>query len=319
MRLASLARGRSDGALIVVSRDGRRFLKVAGEFATLQAAVERWEAATEVLDALASRLDAGDGAALSGRPMRSPLPRGPRWLDVSAFSSRDRASKLPGASPLRREAPSMRPGTSCLLLGPTEQVPVPQDAEGFDFAGGFGVIVDETPMGVSAARAASHICLLVQINHWTPRHGAGMEDDAEPVPAKLILSAAPFAITPGELGAYWDGRVHLDLAAAANGRAFGGSGDGAMAFNFGELIAHAAATRPLPAGSVVGSGPVFNAGAPATPFMALGDRVRVEATCPDGFVTPFGAIDQVVVKGRARIPAAASARQRTSASTVDIR
>jgi fumarylacetoacetate (FAA) hydrolase len=187
-----------------------------------------------------------------------------------------------------------------------------------DFEGEFGVIVDAVPMGTSAAQALQHVRLVVQINDWSLRALAmpEMNTGFGFVQAKPACSMAPFAVTPDALGEHWkDGRVHLDLLVEWNGQRFGRANGREMAFGFHELIAHAAATRDLVAGTIIGSGTVANAawaqvgssciserraieviegGRPVTGYMQPGDRIKMQALAPDGRA-PFGAIDQVVV------------------------
>lgn len=214
--------------------------------------------------------------------------------------------------------PVMYQGASDDFLGPCADVPLADEAHGIDFEGEFGVIVGRVPMGVSASAGLSHVRLLVQINDWSlralgPRE---MKSGFGFLQAKPSSSFAPVAITPDELGDCWvDGRVHLELHVTLNGAAFGHPHGGEMNFGFGELIAHAARTRKLSAGTIIGSGTVSNAaraagsaciserrvielldeGAARTPFMHFGDRVRMAASDGNG-AQPFGAIDQRVVQ-----------------------
>jgi len=177
------------------------------------------------------------------------------------------------------------------------------------------------PMGISPADAMAHIKLIVQINDWSLRTLAPIEMKTGFgwIQAKPACAMAPVAVTPDELGSAWrDGRVHLDLAVHWNGQRFGAPNGGAMGFSFPELVAHAAATRRLCAGTVIGSGTVSNetfrevgssciaerraieklhSGEITTPFMRFGDRVHMEAKTTDGAPGPFGAIDQRVVGG----------------------
>jgi fumarylacetoacetate (FAA) hydrolase len=220
---------------------------------------------------------------------------------------------LPGDKPL------MYQGLSDPFLGPVEDVRLPDEAHGIDFEGEFGVIVDFVPMGTGPAEAMAHIKLIVQINDWSLRALAvpEMKTGFGWIQAKPACSMAPFAVTPDVLGDGWrDGRVCLDLAVEWNGEPFGRANGREMGFGFHELIAHAAATRDLAAGTVIGSGTVANAdyasvgssciserraieiiagGKPETPFRRFGDRVRMEARAADGSA-PFGAIDQGVVR-----------------------
>jgi fumarylacetoacetate (FAA) hydrolase len=212
----------------------------------------------------------------------------------------------------------MYQGMSDCFYGPEDPVPFPDAALGIDFEGEFGVVVDAVPMGISAADALAHIRLVVQINDWSLRALALAEKKTGFgfVQAKPACSMAPFAVTPDVLGDAWrDGRVCLDLAIDWNGQRFGSANGREMAVGFHDLVAHAAATRNLVAGTIIGSGTVSNreyarvgssciaerraieiiaGGKPQTPFLSFGDRVRMEARLPDGSA-PFGTIDQAVV------------------------
>jgi fumarylacetoacetate (FAA) hydrolase len=320
MRLATLTAGGPDGELVVVSRDGLRFLPAPGAWPTLQSALENWGVAESGLAAMAARLDASEGRALDPARLAAPLPRAWQWLDASAFFSHgELMQKLFGGDPHSHEIPLMYQGVSNPFLGPRQDVVLPREDDGIDFEGEFGVILDDTPMGVSTREAAGHIKLVVQINDWSLRNLAWreMKTGFGWIQAKPACSMAPFAVTPEALGPAWrDGRVQLDLTVDWNGQRFGAPNGGVMGFSFPELVAHAAATRRLCAGTVIGSGTVSNAnyrevgstciaerraiekleaGAVATPFMRFGDRVRMEAFGPDGAPGPFGAIDQRVV------------------------
>lgn len=322
MRLATRAQGDPDGELLVVSSDAGRCLSAGPRWPNLLAAIARWETAEPALRALDARLAAGEGTALDPAELRAPLPRSWQWLDGSAFPVHGRlmATAFPGPRH-EYDRPLMYQGMSDCFYGPTEPVPFPDAAHGIDFEGEFGVIVDAVPMGTSAAQAMQHIRLVVQINDWSLRALALAEKQTGFgwIQAKPACSMAPFAVTPDALGQYWrDGRACLDLAIDWNGRRFGNANGREMAFGFHELIAHAAATRNLVAGTIIGSGTVANedharvgssciserraieiiaAGEARTPYMAFGDRVRMQAHVPAaGGDSPFGAMDQVVVQ-----------------------
>jgi fumarylacetoacetate (FAA) hydrolase len=214
----------------------------------------------------------------------------------------------------------MYQGASDDFLGPHEDVAMPDESLGIDFEGEFGVIVDRVPMGASPREALGRIRLLVQLNDWSlralgPRE---MKTGFGFLQAKPSTSFAPVAITPDELGPDWrDGRIRLDLEVEWNGEAFGRPNGREMNFDFGQLVAHAARTRKLGAGTIVGSGTVSNAdraagsaciaerrvieildhGEARTGFMRFGDRVRMGARAPDG-ATPFGTIEQGVVQAQ---------------------
>lgn len=320
MRLATVRGGTPDGRLVVVSADGARSLEAGAMAPTLQAALETWTASQPGLLELEARVNGGEGDPVDPRAFTAPLPRAWQWLDGSAFPSHgalmQQAFKLP---PIETTAPLMYQGMSHQFLGPTEDVPLPSEEDGIDFEGEFGVITDDVPMGAKSSDAAKHIRLVVQINDWSLRTIAPVEMKTGFgwVQAKPACSMAPFAVTPEALGDAWrDCRVHLDLCVDWNGERFGAPNAGAMAFGFDELIAHAARTRSLPAGTIIGSGTVSNSnyrdvgstciaerrgiemidhGEPRTGFMRFGDRVRMEAPAADGR-SPFGVIDQSVVR-----------------------
>jgi fumarylacetoacetate (FAA) hydrolase len=320
MRLASLAKGGRDGALAIVSADGTQYGDATHIAPTLQAALEHWHAVEGDLRSLAGSLSASNGLhALGDATLSAPLPRAWQWLDGSAFPSHgELMDKVIGVVPQRRSAPLMYQGMSDRFYGPTEDVPLPDEALGIDFEGEFGVIVDRVPMGTNADDALQHIKLVVLINDWSLRSLAGpeMKTGFGWVQAKPASSMAPFAVTPDELGGHWvDGRVCLDLAVDWNGEIFGRANGREMECGFHHLVAHAARTRELCAGTVIGSGTVSNPnfrevgssciaerrgiemvdeGAARTGFMRFGDRVRMEAFYEDGR-TLFGAIDQRVV------------------------
>ena len=323
MKLATLADGTRDGFLALVSRDHTRALPVPSVVSTLQEALERWESIEAELNSIYERLNAGlaEGAfAFDPQRALAPLPRAWQWLDGSAFDSHgELMANVFGMDPSPRERPLMYQGVSDTFYSATADISFPSEADGIDFEGEFGVIVDETPMGVTPEAAVSHIRLIIQINDWSLRAIAPVEMKTGFgwVQAKPPCSVAPVAVTPDELGEAWrDGRVALPLNVSWNGKQFGAPDGGAMAFGFHDLVAHAARTRRLVAGTIIGSGTVSNQnyrqvgsaciterrgiemldyGEARTPFMRFGDRVRMEALTLDGALL-FGAIDQRVVK-----------------------
>lgn len=311
MRLATLKRGGRDGTLVAVARDGTRVAPVTG-FPTLQSALDTWDAAQ---DALAAATEAAEtGEAVAAEEFAAPLPRAWQWLDGSAFPTHgdlmQTAFNLP---PIETTKPLMYQGMSHRFIAPTDDVALPSEADGIDFEGEFGVVTGDVPMGVSAIDALAHIRLIVLINDWSLRTiaPAEMKTGFGWVQAKPACSAAPFAVTPDELGEAWmDGRVCLPLTVEVDGQWFGHPNGRAMAYGFHELVAHAAATRDLPAGTIIGSGTVSNAehatvgstciserraiemiagGKPETGFLRFGTRVAMRAG-------PFGVIDQRVVQ-----------------------
>jgi fumarylacetoacetate (FAA) hydrolase len=324
LKLATLADGSPDGALCVVSTDGARGALATQIAPNLLRALEQWDTVAPVLEAHREALDAGalhETFALDHAHFRAPLPRTFQWCDASAFLSHgelmERAFNTE-PMPDAREIPLMYQGACDDFLGPRDDVMLPDEAHQIDFEGEFGVIVGATPMGVSPNEALGFIRLVVQLNDWSlrafgPRE---MKSGFGFLQAKPSTSFAPIAVTPAALGDAWrGGRLSMKLHVERGGTAFGEPDAREMHFHFGELIAHAARTRSLSAGTVIGSGTVSNKGAPAgsaciaerrvlellenglpgTPFMRFGEGVRMEARTLDGTSAPFGVIDQRVV------------------------
>jgi fumarylacetoacetate (FAA) hydrolase len=312
MRLATLAKGGRDGSLVVVSPGGTGC--ALAPVATLQEALENWSD-------IAPQLAKITNFDLPLEDVTAPLPRAWQWLDGSAFASHgDLMEKVFGIEPVISDKPLMYQGVSDKFYGPADDVIMTDEALGIDFEGEFGVITDAVPMGTSAADAMQHIKLIVQINDWSLRTLAGpeMKTGFGWVQAKPPCSMAPFACTPDELGDQWrNGRVCMDLLVDWNGKRFGAANGEPMGYGFHELVAHAARTRNLVAGTVIGSGTVSNEnyreigssciaerrgiemvdeGAPKTEFMRFGDTVRMQGTMKDGRA-PFGVIEQKVVPG----------------------
>ncbi|WP_311269917.1 fumarylacetoacetate hydrolase family protein [Sphingobium sp. WCS2017Hpa-17] len=315
MRLTTLSNGTPDGELVVVSRDAQRCLLAGG---TLQQAIERWQIAERQLRGLEKLLEQGGGEPLDHGRLLAPLPRAWQWLDGSAFPQHgelmQKAFHLP---PIETDRPLMYQGLSDRFLSGAQDVPLPSEADGIDFEGEFGIITDAVPMGTPAEQAIAHIKLVLLINDWSLRAIAPVEMKTGFgwVQAKPACSVAPFAVTPDELGDAWaDGRVHLPLEVQVNGQWFGHPHGREMAYGFHDLIAHAARTRDLVAGTIIGSGTGSNTdyasvgssciserraiemiagGKPETSFLHFGDRVRMEALGRNG--SPFGNIDQRVV------------------------
>ena len=313
MRLATLNDGTRDGRLVVVAPDGAHCARAP--VPTLQAALEDWATATPALAAITTFPD-----ALNSADILAPLPRAWQWLDGSVYPSHAALmDKVFGIDKPPVEFPLMYQGVSDRFYAPTADVPMADEGLGIDFEGEFGVITDAVPMGVSPAEAAKHIRLIVQINDWSLRKLAGPEmmTGFGWIQAKPPCGMAPFAVTPDELGTAWRKcRPALHLRVDWNGRRFGNAFGEPMAYGFDELVAHAARTRSLVAGTVIGSGTVSNenyrevgssciaerrgieivdSGAPVTEFMKYGDTVRMAAVMADGSA-PFGALEQKVVK-----------------------
>jgi fumarylacetoacetate (FAA) hydrolase len=324
MKLSTLKDGTLDGRLVLVSADGRSAADAESIAPNLITALQQWSRVEPLLRDRAVALDAGRLAGVfpfDPAACAAPLPRSPQWLDGSAFLNHGRLMERAFNTPPIPDfdtVPVMYQGASDDLLGPCDDVPMPAEADGIDFEGEFGVVCGPVPMGVSPEAALGCIRLVVQINDWSLRALGPheMKTGFGFLQAKPSTSFAPVAVTPDQLGDAWrDGRVQMRLHVQWNGARFGEPHAGEMNFHFGELIAHAARTRRLAAGTIVGSGTVSNVartagsaciaerrviekiddGAIRTGFMRFGDRVHMQARTPDGRDGPFGVIDQRVV------------------------
>lgn len=325
MKLATLKGRTRDGVLLVVSRDLRKAVVAESIASTMIDALERWAEVEPKLRRLYDDLNASRVAevfALDPSQLAAPLPRAPQWLDGSAFHSHgDLMQKVFGMDAIegKLEIPLMYQGASDDFLGPCDNMPLPSEADGIDFEAELAVVVDRVPMATSAARALGHVKLLMLVNDASLRVLAPreMKTGFGFLQSKPSTSFAPVAVTPDELEADWrDGRVHLPVHVEWNERWFGHPHAGRMGFGFHDLIAHAARTRNLSAGTIIGSGTISNAdyrivgsaciaerrgieiedhGKPSTPFMKFGDGVRIEMRDGRG-VSIFGAIDQHVVQ-----------------------
>lgn len=321
MKLASLKTGGRDGRLIVVERQLRRAVAAAHIAPTVQAALEDWARVAPRLEEVSERLNGGTMPGefpLDCGALAAPLPRAYQWLDASAYLThvelvrRARGAELP--LNLRTE-PLMYQGGSDGFLGPCDPIRFPTEDWGLDFEAEVAVVTDDVPMGIAAPQAAPHIKLFVLVNDISLRNliPAELAKGLGFVHGKPASSFSPVAVTPDELGAAWDGaRLHLPLLTQLNGEVFGAPDAGTdMTFGFPELVSHAARTRGLGAGTIIGSGTVSNGdasrgasciverrtreslerGAPLTPYLRFGDRVRIEMLGPDG-QSLFGAIEQ---------------------------
>ena len=328
MKLASLKAGR-DGRLVVVSRDLSRCAPAAAIAPTLQAALERWAEAEPGLRELADGLEAG---RIGGQPFdhgacAAPLPRAFQWLDGSAYVTHvELVRKARGAELPERfwTDPLMYQGASDAFVGPRDPIEASSEDWGIDLEAEVAVITDRVAMGTGAGRAGEHIKLLLLVNDVTAR--ALIPDELAKgfgfVHGKPASAFSPVAVTPDELGDAWrEHKVHLPLLSYVNGEPLGRPDAGLdMTFDFAQLIAHAAKTRHLAAGTIIGSGTVANDaareqsstvgssclaerrmletlwhGAPRTPWLKFGDRVRIEMLGHDGR-SIFGAIEQEVAR-----------------------
>jgi fumarylacetoacetate (FAA) hydrolase len=325
MKLASLNNARRDGELAVVSRDLRRCASVADIAPTLQAALDDWQQAAprlaERAAALAQERLPGSREFLPAQA-RSPLPRAYQWADGSAYVThvelvrKARGAELPESF---WSDPLIYQGGSDILLDPHGEIPAASEEHGIDFEAEIAVITDEVPMGIDPLHARGLVRLVMLVNDVSLRNlipgelakGFGFFQ------SKPSSAFSPVAVTPDELGDAWrEGKLHLPLISTLNGEEFGRPNAGIdMTFDFGQLIAHAAKTRALCAGTIIGSGTVSNQdrstgssciaerrmletlehGAPRTAFMRFGDTIRIEMLDTRGD-SIFGAIENRVVE-----------------------
>ena len=328
MKLASLKQGGRDGTLVVVSKDLQRAVPVPAIAPTLQRALEDWQNAAprlnRVYEALnhgnVQTIDAEDVISLDMAALAAPLPRAYEFVDGSAYLPHvARVRKARGAEVPESfyTDPLMYQAVSAGFYGPRDPVLVPSEAFGIDLEAEVVVVTDDVPMAVTPEQAAGHIQLIGLVNDVSLRNlipdelakGFGF------LQSKPRSTLSPMFVTPDELADAWqDSKVHLALLTHINGEWFGAPEAGIdMQFNFAQLIAHAAKTRPLSAGTIVGSGTVANEdtalgascfaerrtvetlrdGKPSTPFMKFGDVVRIEMLDRSG-ASVFGAIEQKI-------------------------
>jgi len=335
MKLASLKSGR-DGKLVVVSRDLTRMTSAESIAPTMQSAIDNWGSVFPRLRALYESLNSGavEGEAFDETKCASPLPRAYQWADGSAYVNHvELVRKARGAEMPETfwTDPLMYQGGSDTFLGPREDIVFPTtEGWGVDFEAEIAVITDDVPLGVSVEDAASHIKLLMLVNDVSLRGliPAELAKGFGFFQSKPSSAFSPVCVTPDELGDTWkDTVLHRPLVSHLNGEMFGKPDAGTdMTFNFATLVAHAAKTRPLGAGCVIGSGTVSNkldggpgkpvseggvgysciaeirmietidSGAPKTNFMSFGDKISIEMFDEEG-ASIFGKIEQTVVKG----------------------
>ena len=334
MKLASMRDGRRDGRLAVVSRDLTRMTDASFLAPTLQAALDDWRRVAPHLAALAESLEHGSvpSERFHEHDALSPLPRAYQWADGSAYVNhvelvrKARNAEMPESF---WTDPLMYQGGSDAFLAPRAPIRMADEAWGIDMEGEVAVIVDDVPMGASVEEARDAIRLLMLVNDVSLRNliPAELGKGFGFFQSKPSTAFSPVAVTPDELGDAWDGgKLDLALSVDLNGKPFGRAQTGIdMTFDFPTLVAHAAKTRPLGAGAIVGSGTVSNkldggpgkpvgeggvgysciaeirtietisAGKPTTPFMQFGDTVRIEMKDRHGH-SVFGAIEQTVEK-----------------------
>lgn len=317
MKLATLRDGTPDGRLIVLTHDGGRF--ALPPVLTMQAALEDWANVEPQLRLLASDAGASAGAQpLDTAALLAPLPRAWQWLDASAFASHGRLMEAAfNMAPIVSDGPLMYQGMSHRFLAPTEEARFAETSHGIDLEAELGVVTGFVAMGTSTAEARRSIRLIVLLNDWSLRAlgATEMKTGFGWVGGKPACSAAPYALTPDELGSAWsaDARIDLVVEAWIDGNRLGAVRSNEMEYDFGELIAHAARTRDLCAGTIIGSGTVsarnyaevgscclaerraievLRDGAASTPFLSDGSTVTIRAVLNGSY--PFGTICQRV-------------------------
>ena len=322
MKLASLNSGR-DGQLVVVDSLMQRYETATAIAPTLQAALDNWDSCAAPLQALFEQLESGEikGQTFVASTYASPLPRAFHWADGSAYVNhvelvrKARNAEMPASF---WTDPLIYQGGSDTFLGPCEDIAMADPSWGIDFEAEVAVIVDDVPMGVSPENARDHIKLVMLVNDVSLRNlipgelakGFGFYQ------AKPSSAFSPVAVTPEALGNAWDGaKLHLPLRAILNDKLIGQPNAGVdMTFDFGQLIAHAAKTRPLCAGTIIGSGTVSNLdrsngscclaevrmleiianGSASTDLMQFGDRIQIDMHDHSG-KSIFGEINQQVI------------------------
>jgi fumarylacetoacetate (FAA) hydrolase len=334
MKLASLKDGSRDGRLVVVSKDLTQYTDVSHIAPTMRAALDDWANCEHGLQDAAHGLMVGAVPAMRfhEHDAEAPLPRAAQWADGSAYVNHvELVRKARGAEMPETfwSVPLMYMGAPDAMLGARDDIPVGDEEWGIDMEAEIGVIVDDVPMGISAEEAADKILLVVILNDISFRNlipdelakGFGFFQSKGPT------AFSPVAVTPNELGDAWrDGKLHLPILVQLNGELFGKANGGVdMTFDFPTLVAHAAKTRAISAGSIIGSGTVsnkldggpgkpigeggdgysciaeirtievINSGKPATPYLGFDDTVRIEMNDEDGH-SIFGAIEQMVEK-----------------------
>ena len=325
MKLASLKTGGRDGSLIVVSRNLENYVAADDISPTLQAALDNWQDTAPRLNARYAELNQGSCSGIRSleiETLAAPLPRAFEFVDGSAY--------LPHVERVRRARgaevpesffvdPLMYQATSAGFLGPFDPVEVVSEEYGIDFESEIIVVTDDVPMAVTPEQAEPHIQLIGLINDVSLRNliPAELAKGFGFLQSKPRSALSPVLVTPDELGDSWqDSKLSLPLHSTLNGTFFGEPEAGVdMQFNFAQLVAHAAKTRPLTAGTIVGSGTIANEdtgkgasclaeirmleiiadGKPSTPFMSFGDTIRIEMFDPEGN-SIFGAIQQKIVR-----------------------
>tara|TARA_Y100000588_G_scaffold392514_1_gene504759 strand:- start:275 stop:1255 length:981 start_codon:yes stop_codon:yes gene_type:complete len=325
VKLGSLANGNRDGCLVLVDDNLRKAIKVVNVVETMQEAIENWSQLEAELMDISLRLNRGlaaDAMPFDSAKMKSPFPRAFQWLDGSAYVNHVELLRKARGVELPKKFwsdPLMYQGGSDHFLDPNEPILLIDQGWGADFEGELAVVVDDVPLGVTITEAKKHIKLIMLLNDISLRNlipeelskGFGF------VHGKPPTAFAPVAVTPESLGCAWnEGKLEFTLFIYLNGKKVGWVNSGIdMTFSFPELVSHAAKTRPLRAGTIIGSGTISNAdqkhgysclaeirmietiryGEPKTAFLNFGDEIKIEM-CDEEGNSVFGAIEQVVMR-----------------------
>ena len=322
MRVATFKRGGRDGTLAVVSPRGDRALAKPCGISTLQRALDAWTSAAPELAAVYERLavDQRFGEPLDPRALHSPLPRAYQWCEGSTYLAhmeRMRQARGMDLPPEHTREPIIYQAGADKLLAPLDAILLPDESWGLDLEATLAVITDDVPLGTTAEEAPEHVAFVVLANDLTYRNIVPREyaKAVGPYQSKPTRAFAPIAVSPAALGDLWNGRtLRATVKSWVNGELLG-SIDAARdsVFDFGDMIGYAATTRELTAGTIIGTGTVANydlvngfgcigekraveladTGDAATPWLAFGDSVQIEAFAPNG-TSLFGAIEQTV-------------------------
>lgn len=325
MKLATLKNNTRDGELIVVNKELTKAINVSDITKTLQEALDNWAEISPKLEAVYNQLQRSElteTVDFASKNVMAPIPRAYHWADGSAYVThvelvrKARNAELPETF---WTDPLMYMGASDAFIGATDDIEIEKEEWGIDFESEVAVITDDVPAGTNPSQAKKHIKLIVLVNDVSLRNliPAELSKQFGFYQSKPWTAFSPVAVTPDELGSAWDGgKVHLPLISTLNNKEIGSPNAGIdMIFDFGQLIGHAAKTRSLMAGTVIGSGTVANEGSPdgssclaevrcleiihngkpTTPFMTFGDRIEIDMKDEQGN-SIFGKINQVVKK-----------------------
>ncbi|MCH8233256.1 MAG: fumarylacetoacetate hydrolase family protein [Bacteroidetes bacterium] len=325
MKLATLKNNTRDGELIVVNKELTKAINVSDIAKTMQEALDNWAEISPKLEAVYNQLQRSElteTVDFASKNVMAPIPRAYHWADGSAYVThvelvrKARNAELPETF---WTDPLMYMGASDAFIGATDDIEIEKEEWGIDFESEVAVITDDVPAGTNPSQAKKHIKLIVLVNDVSLRNliPAELSKQFGFYQSKPWTAFSPVAVTPDELGSAWDGgKVHLPLISTLNNKEIGSPNAGIdMIFDFGQLIAHAAKTRSLMAGTVIGSGTVANEGSPdgssclaevrcleiihngkpSTPFMTFGDRIEIDMKDEQGN-SIFGKINQVVKK-----------------------